>query len=100
MGILEIHFHDSDFSWTVNPRKSSEGALSSDSGESASESFARSTTETGDSPGGQKLLMVGALAAFVGLGIGFSKLRSRRESEAAESEQQSSGRRLSLSRSK
>ena len=100
MGILEIHFHDSDFSWTVNPRGSDEKTLSLDSGESSSQSSGGSTTETGDSHGAEKLWMIAALAAFVGLGVGVNKLRSRRASETGKSDQQSSGRRLSLSRSK
>ena len=105
MGILEIHFHDSDFSWTVNPRKSDGKTLSFGSGESSSKtksasSGASSDSGTGDSSFAGKLWMLGALALFVGVGLGLGKLRSRRETGSAESGQESSGRRLSLSRSK
>lgn len=105
MGILEIHFHDSDFSWTVNPRGSDEKTLSLGSGESSSKtksasSGTASTGSAGDGSLAGKLWMLGALAVFVGVGLGLSKLRSRRRTESAESEQKTSGRRLSLSRSK
>lgn len=109
MGILEIHFHDSDFSWTVNPRGSDEKTLSFSSGESseppsrtksASSGAASPGSGTGEGSFAGKLWMLGALAVFVGAGLGLSKLRNRRRTESAESEQDTSGRRLSLSRSK
>lgn len=108
MGILEIHFHDSDFSWTVNPKGSDEKTLSFGSGKSKSSSGPKSAPNGGTSPGSGtgdgsfrgKLWMLGALALFVGVGLGFGKLRSRRKTESGTSEQQTSGRRLSLSRSK
>lgn len=104
MGILEIHFHDSDFSWTVNPRGSDEKTFSFGSGESGSSSTSSGSgaTESGTDDGSfaGKLWMLGALAAFVGVGLGISKLWSRRKTESGTSEQETSGRRLSLSRSK
>ncbi|WP_162224574.1 hypothetical protein [Halorussus amylolyticus] len=101
MGILEIHFHDSDFSWNVNPRGSEDGGalpFGSDESESQPE------TDGGETPApsvANKLRTVGMLAVLVGLGVALSRLRSRRARKAAESnEQGSSGRRFSLSRSK
>jgi len=97
MGILELHFHDSEFSWTV------------DAGESAgrSLSFGRGERETASDGGSErppsargKLRLVGALAAVVGLGVAFNRFQRRRARKAAEAEEESSGRRFSLSRSK
>lgn len=97
MGILEIHFHDSEFSWSMNPGTGKERSLSLRTG---------SKSEAATDGGGRgrpaipsKLGSVGVLALIIGAGIAVNRLRSRRAREAR-SEKESRGRRLSLSRSK
>lgn len=97
MGILEIHFHDSEFRWSLNPGTDRERSLSLGTG-----SRAEATTDGGGRGRPSivsKLGTVGTLALVIGAGIAFNRLRSRRAREA-EAEKESRGRRLSLSRSK
>ena len=99
MGILEIHFHDSEFSWSMNPGTDRERSLSMKTG-----SRSKPTTDGGGRgrPAiASKLGSLGALALVIGAGIAVNRLRSRRARKgAAETEGKSRGRRLSLFRSK
>jgi hypothetical protein len=99
MGILEIHFHDSEFSWSMNPGTDSERSLSLRTG-----SRSEPTTDGGGrrrAAIASKLGTVGVLALVVGAGFVVNRLRSRRAREAAATEaEESKGRWLSLSRSK
>lgn len=97
MGILEVHFHDSRFEWNINPGTEEERSLSFGVGSESNEA----TTDggTGGRPSvAPKLRSFAIVALVVGAGIAFNRLRSRRARE--EAEQESRGRRLSLSRSK
>jgi hypothetical protein len=108
MGILEIHLHDSEFSWSVNPGTGKERSLSFGTGSksgsksrSTSSSVPGSSSKRGSSAGGSKLRSLAVLGLVVGAGIAFNRLRSRRRGrETANSESPSSGRRLSLFRGK
>lgn len=107
MGILEIHLHDSEFSWSVNPGSGKERSLSlrtgskSRSKSSSKSSRARGGSGEGGRPSlGPKLGSLAVLGLVVGGGIAFKRLRSRRARESAKTEQSSPGRRLSLFRGK
>ncbi|WP_276301715.1 hypothetical protein [Halorussus lipolyticus] len=98
MGILEIHFHDSEFSWSMNPGSGEERSFSLGSG---SESEA-ATTDGGqpDRPAiAPKLRSLAIMALVVGAGVAYNRLKDRRAREAAEAEQ-SAGGRLSRIRSR
>ena len=103
MGILEIHLHDAEFSWSVNPGSGKERSLSFRTGsESSSESSpGRGGSGEGGRPSlGSKLGSLAVLGLVVGGGIAFNRLRARRARESAKTEQSSRGRRLSLFRGK
>ena len=108
MGILELHFHDSEFSWSVNPESGSERSLSfgtgkkSGGGKSSSKSSRAKggSGERGRPSLGPKLGSLAVLGLVVGGGIAFKRLRSRRARESGKTEQSSPGRRLSLFRGK
>lgn len=97
MGILEVHFHDSEFSWSVNPGGDGQ-SLSLGSG---------SESETATTDGGQserpalapKLRSFAIMAFVIGAGVAYNRLKDRRAHEAAEAEA-SSGGRLSRLRSR
>jgi len=97
MGILELHFHDSEFSWTFDAGESEGRLLSLGPGE-------RETVSDGGTnrppSTWRKFRLLGVLGAVVGLGLAFNRLQRRRARTAAEAEAESSGRRFSLSRSK
>lgn len=91
MGILEIHFHDSQFEWTIGPGASDEQS------DTRSESVTgRATTDGGTSPSSaaSKLRSVGALILVVGIVFVFNRIRSRRAQKAAEREAEAKRRRL------
>ncbi|MFC7079775.1 hypothetical protein [Halorussus caseinilyticus] len=101
MGILEIHFHDSEFSWSVNPdggeKQSRSRSLSLGSG---SESDASTDGGQSDRPSiAPKLRSFAILALVVGAGIAYNRLRSQRARKAA-AEEESVGGRLSRIRSR
>jgi hypothetical protein len=107
MGILELHFHDSEFSWSVSPGTGTERSLSLKTGsKSGGKSSRKSSRSAGSSGGGtspsakSKLGSLAVLGLVVGAGIVFNRLRARRARAAAEAESKSPGRRLSLFRGK
>ncbi|WP_135852779.1 hypothetical protein [Halorussus salinus] len=93
MGILEIHFHDSEFSWSVSP--------GSDDEETASRSL--SLGAGGDesaTDGGQererpaikpKLRSLAIMAFVIGAGVAYNRLQDRRARRAAEAEEEAAG---------
>ena len=71
MGILEIHFHDAQFEWTLAPGTDEERSFSV--GQSDSERGG-----TGDASQGsvaRKLRSVGLVAFVVGVAVAFRRLR-------------------------
>jgi len=97
MGILELHFHDSEFSWTVDAGESGGRSLSVGRGDS--ETVSDGGTNRPPSMW-RKVRLFGVLGAVVGLGLAFNRLQRRRARKSAEAEAESSGRRFSFSRSK
>lgn len=99
MGILEIHFHDSQFEWTVNPGTSEERSLSlglgSESGGSPTEATAGERGGQSDSSIPPKLKSMAVLALVVGAAAAFNRIQSRRAQKVREGEEESSGGRLS-----
>ncbi|WP_435174936.1 hypothetical protein [Halorussus sp. AFM4] len=100
MGILEIHFHDSEFSWSVNPGGGRERSLSFGTGDRAGTTDGGTSGRSGrgGSTGrpsmGPKLRSAAVVALVVAGGIAFNRIRSRRAREAVEreaAEQESSG---------
>ncbi|NHN59367.1 MULTISPECIES: hypothetical protein [Halorussus] len=95
MGILEIHFHDSEFSWSMNPGGDEGRSFSLGTGGSSEASGA--TTDggsTGRPSMGPKLRSAAVLALVVAGGIAFNRIRARRAREAVEretAEQESKG---------
>lgn len=81
MGILEIHFHDSEFSWTMNP------------GTDEERSFSLGSTGGSTADGGHrerpairpKLRSLAVLMLVVGAGIAYNRMRSRGETAEEES---------------
>ena len=87
MGILEIHFHDSEFSWSMNPGGGEERSLSFGTGERSGKSGTTAGGRGTRSPStGPKLRSIAVLALVVAGGIAFNRVRSRRKREAAEEE--------------
>jgi hypothetical protein len=99
MGILEVHFHDSRFEWTFNPETGGEErSLSLGVG---SESEPTPTDDGESRPAvASKLRSLAILALVVGGAVAYNRMQSRRAAEVAEAEAESTGRRLSLSRSR
>lgn len=103
MGILELHFHDSRFEWTVNPGSDEERSLSLGLGGESDQSV----TDGGRSRGSgrsrpsilPKLKMFGALALVVGAAAAFNRIQNRRVEKMREAEAEESSGRLSLGRS-
>jgi len=96
MGILEIHFHDSEFSWSVDAGTGKERSLSfGTGGESRT-----AATDGGESDGGEsdrpaiapKLRSFAIMAIVIGAGVAYNRLQDRRAREAAEAEASSGGR--------
>lgn len=84
MGILEIHFHDSEFSWSVNPGTGEERSLSlGTGGRSGPTADDDSTDRTAMRP---KLRSAAILALVIAGGIAFNRVRSRRARRTAETE--------------
>ncbi|WP_135824493.1 hypothetical protein [Halorussus ruber] len=99
MGILEIHFHDSEFSWSTNPGSDEERSFSL----GGKRKSGAATTDGGgtDRPSiAPKLRSLAIMALVVGAGIAYNRLKDRRAREAAEAEEQASGGRLSRIRSR
>lgn len=110
MGILEIHLHDSEFSWSVNPGTGRERSLSLGMGSKSKRKSGRKSGGTSSGSGSSdgrdgpsiasKLGPIAVLGLVIGGIVAFNRLRSRRKRESAEAESRSSGRRLSLFRGK
>ena len=101
MAILDIHFHDSKFALNIGSGSSADSAkgrkLSLPSGKRSERTKADGGTT--DRPSlAPKLKSFAFLAVVVGAGVAYNKLQARRARAATEGK--SSGRRLSLSRSK
>ena len=102
MGIFEVHFHDSRFEWTINPGTDDERSLSFGVG-SASEGVSDGGRSRGDQSRpsiAPKLKSVAALGLVVGAAAALNRIQSRRAQKARRTEEESTGRRLSLGRSK
>jgi len=100
MGILEIHFHDSEFEWKFNPATDTSRGLPF-TGDHESESETTAADGGADTPSpASKLRSLGFMALVIGGAIAYNRIRSRRARKAAEAESEAVGRRLSLSRSK
>jgi len=89
MGILEIHFHDSEFSWSVSP--------GSDDEETASRSLSLGSGGESATDGGRererpaikpKLRSLAIMAFVVGAGVAYNRLQRRRARRAAEAEEE------------
>lgn len=97
MGILEIHFHDSEFSWSVDTGTEDEEQSFSLGLGSESETV----TDGGESDRpalAPKLRSFAIMAIVIGAGVAYNRLQDRRAREAAEAEE--SGGRLSRLRSR
>ncbi|UPV74565.1 hypothetical protein M0R89_00500 [Halorussus limi] len=86
MGILEIHFHDSEFSWSVNSGSDEGRSLSLGSGGS-------SATTDGGEPRRRpsikpKLQSFAIMALVVGAGVAYNRIQGRRARRAAEAEEE------------
>lgn len=90
MGILEVHFHDSEFSWSMNPGTDDERTFSLGS-RSESKSGESGTTDSGTDrlSLAPKLRSFAVLALVIAGGVAFRRMRSRRAREAAEREESS-----------
>jgi hypothetical protein len=98
MGILEIHFHDSEFSWSMNPGTDRERSFSLGTGSKSR----IATTDGGqsDRPAiASKLRSFAIMAVVIGAGVAYNRLQRRRARDAAEAEE-SGGGRLSRLRSR
>lgn len=81
MGILELHFHDSELSWTMSPGTDSERSFSL-------ESESESVTDDGqrERPSVKpKLRSLAIVALVVGAGIAYNRMKARRREAAEES---------------
>ena len=96
MGTLELHFHDSDLSWHFAPGAGRERSFSLGTGGKSKTATNGGATRPSVVP---KLKSLALLALFVAGGVAFNRMKARRR-ERAEQEAESSGRRLSLLRSK
>ncbi|MFC4552664.1 MULTISPECIES: hypothetical protein [Halorussus] len=100
MGILELHFHDSQLTWNVGGGETGEGrSFSLGTGaKSGNPSGGRSRSRGGtDGPPSMapKLKSIGALALLVGGAMAYNRLKARRAQKRAEAESGSLRRRLS-----
>ncbi|WP_158056265.1 hypothetical protein [Halorussus halophilus] len=104
MGILELHFHDSELSWNFGPGADEERSFSLGTGGESKTTATNGGREKSESPSlAPKLRSFGVLALVIGAGILYNRRKARRKSgraEEAETEEKSAGRRFSLSRSK
>lgn len=101
MGILDIHFHDSEFSLNVGSGSTgdADGGRSFSSGSGTRSERTETDGGAGTRPSlAPKLKSFAFLAAVVGAGVAYNKMQARRA--RTPSEEESSGRRFSLSRSK
>jgi hypothetical protein len=87
MGILEIHFHDSEFSWSVNPGNGDERSLSLGSDDESATTDGGRRERPAIKP---KLRSLAVMALVVGAGYAYNKMKARKAREAAAEE--SSGR--------
>lgn len=96
MGILDVHFHDSEFNWSINPGTDRERTFSLGSrGESTTSTDGGTTGRPSIAP---KLRSFAVLALVVGAGVVYNRIRSRRARAAAE--ERDSGRRFPRIRSR
>lgn len=102
MGILELHFHDSELSWNFGPGTDEEGSFSLGTGRESKTTATNGGEKQSKSPSAApKLKSFAVLAFVVGLGVFYNRRKARRKREQAEqTEEESTGRRFSLSRSK
>ena len=94
MGILEIHFHDSEFNWSMNPGSDEEDS------ESRSLSLGSGSESSATPDGGQererpaikpKLRSLAIMAFVIGAGVAYNRLQDRRARRAAEAEEEAAG---------
>lgn len=102
MGILEIHFHDSEFSWSMNPDGDDEETASrslswGSGGKSASADGGKERERPAIKP---KLRSLAIMAFVIGAGVAYNRLKDRRARRAAEAEEKAGGGRLSGLRSR
>ncbi|NEU56255.1 hypothetical protein [Halorussus sp. MSC15.2] len=96
MGVLEIHFHDSEFRLSLNPGTDRERTLSLGSRGDSGSSTRGGTS--GRPAIASKLRSFGVLALVVGAGVAYNRIQSRRAREAAA--ERDSGRRFPRIRSR
>jgi hypothetical protein len=80
MGILEIHFHDAQFEWTLAPGTDEERSFSVGKSESG-----RRESDAARGSAGRKLRSVGLVALAVGAAVAVRRLRrqARADDESA-----------------
>ena len=102
MGILEIHFHDSEFNWSMNPGSDGQQARSrslslGSGGKSASTDGGEERERPAIKP---KLRSLAIMAFVIGAGVAYNRLQDRRARRAAEAEEETRGGRFSRLRSR
>ena len=90
MGILEIPFHDSAFSWTMNSGTDRERSVSFGTG-SKSKIVATDGGESDRPALLPKLRSFAIMALVIGAGVAYNRLQRRRAREAVEAEESSGG---------
>jgi hypothetical protein len=90
MGLLEIPFHDSAFSWTTNSGTDRERSVSFGTG-SKSKIVATDGGESDRPALVPKLRSFAIMALVVGAGVAYNRLQRRRAREAVEAEESSGG---------
>jgi len=88
MGILEIPFHDSAFSWTMNSGADGKRPVSSGTG-SKSKIVATDGGESDRPALVPKLRSFAIMALVIGAGVAYNRLQRRRAREAVEAEESS-----------
>ncbi|WP_128476031.1 hypothetical protein [Halorussus pelagicus] len=101
MGILEIHFHDSEFHWSMNPGSGEKRSLrSGESGESGELTAADGGEEPERPAIKPKLRSLAIMALVIGAGVAYNRLQRRRARRAAEAEEEAASGRFSRLRSR
>lgn len=94
MGILEIHFHDAQFEWTLAPGTDEERSFSVGTGESGR----GGSGDASRGAVGPKLRSVGMVALAVGAAVALRRLRRNARAGDADGESASKRRLRSLTR--